>query len=194
MAINWEELEKRAKQQAQRDLSRNGGKNYKGSASAGLAVNTAAPKKKEIPVNTAKRTKPKNKRKLDAGAKAIQTEAIKTNAFPQAAVRFNERILNDGILAPVSIPYQIATGKKLLDFGFEPANESAQKGAAVGNFVGTAAAYGTGYGAANKAITKGAGKLLATDAGKKATAKIIGSKLGQKAGKETAEKVAEGLK
>lgn len=193
MAINWEELEKRAKQQAQRDLSRNGGKNYKGSASAGLAVNTAAPKKKEIPVNTAKRTKPKNKRKLDAGAKAIQTEAIKTNAFPQAAVRFNERILNDGILAPVSIPYQIATGKKLLDFGFEPANESAQKGAAVGNFVGTAAAYGTGYGAANKAITKGAGKLLATDAGKKATAKIIGSKLGQKAGKETAEKVAEGL-
>lgn len=193
MAINWEELEKKAKQQAQRDLSRNGGKNYKGSASAGLAVNTAAPKKKEIPVNTAKRTKPKNKRKLDAGAKAIQTEAIKTNAFPQAAVRFNERILNDGILAPVSIPYQIATGKKLLDFGFDPVNESAQKGAAVGNFVGTAAAYGTGYGAANKAITKGAGKLLATDAGKKATAKIIGSKLGQKAGKETAEKVAEGL-
>lgn len=193
MAINWEELEKKAKQQAQRDLSRNGGKNYKGSASAGLAVNTAAPKKKEIPVNTAKRTKPKNKRKLDAGAKAIQTEAIKTNAFPQAAVRFNERILNDGILAPVSIPYQIATGKKLLDFGFEPVNESAQKGAAVGNFVGTAAAYGTGYGAANKAITKGAGKLLATDAGKKATAKIIGSKLGQRAGKETAGKVAEGL-
>lgn len=193
MAINWEELEKKAKQQAQRDLSRNGGKNYKGSASAGLAVNTAAPKKKEIPVNTAKRTKPKNKRKLDAGAKAIQTEAIKTNAFPQAAVRFNERILNDGILAPVSIPYQIATGKKLLDFGFEPANESAQKGAAVGNFVGTAAAYGTGYGAVNKAITKGAGKLLATDAGKKATAKIIGSKLGQRAGKETAGKVAEGL-
>lgn len=193
MAINWEELEKKAKQQAQRDLSRNGGKNYKGSASAGLAVNTAAPKKKEIPVNTAKRTKPKNKRKLDAGAKAIQTEAIKTNAFPQAAVRFNERILNDGILAPVSIPYQIATGKKLLDFGFEPANESAQKGAAVGNFVGTAAAYGTGYGAANKAITKGAGKLLATDAGKKATAKIIGSKLGQRAGEETAGKVAEGL-
>lgn len=193
MAINWEELEKKAKQQAQRDLSRNGGKNYKGSASAGLAVNTAAPKKKEIPVNTAKRTKPKNKRKLDAGAKAIQTEAIKTNAFPQAAVRFNERILNDGILAPVSIPYQIATGKKLLNFGFEPANESAQKGAAVGNFVGTAAAYGTGYGAANKAITKGAGKLLATDAGKKATAKIIGSKLGQRAGKETAGKVAEGL-
>lgn len=193
MAINWEELEKKAKQQAQRDLSRNGGKNYKGSASAGLAVNTAAPKKKEIPVNTAKRTKPKNKRKLDAGAKAIQTEAIKTNAFPQAAVRFNERILNDGILAPVSIPYQIATGKKLLDFGFEPVNESAQKGAAVGNFVGTAAAYGTGYGAANKAITKGAGKLLATEAGKKATAKIIGSKLGQRAGKETAGKVAEGL-
>ena len=193
MAINWEELEKKAKQQAQRDLSRNGGKNYKGSASAGLTVNTAAPKKKEIPVNTAKRTKPKNKRKLDAGAKAIQTEAIKTNAFPQAAVRFNERILNDGILAPVSIPYQIATGKKLLNFGFEPANESARKGAAVGNFVGTAAAYGTGYGAANKAITKGAGKLLATDAGKKATAKIIGSKLGQRAGKETAGKVAEGL-
>lgn len=193
MAINWEELEKKAKQQAQRDLSRNGGKNYKGSASAGLTVNTAAPKKKEIPVNTAKRTKLKNKRKLDAGAKAIQTEAIKTNAFPQAAVRFNERILNDGILAPVSIPYQIATGKKLLNFGFEPANESARKGAAVGNFVGTAAAYGTGYGAANKAITKGAGKLLATDAGKKATAKIIGSKLGQRAGKETAGKVAEGL-
>ena len=193
MAINWEELEKKAKQQAQRDLSRNGGKNYKGSASAGLAVNTAAPKKKEIPVNTARRSKPKNKHKLDEGAKAIQTEAIKTNAFPQAAVRFNERILNDGILAPVSIPYQIATGKKLLDFGFEPANESAQKGAAVGNFIGTAAAYGTGYGAANKAITKGAGKLLATDAGKKATAKIIGSKLGQRAGKETAGKVAEGL-
>ena len=132
-------------------------------------------------------------RKLSAGARAVQQNEIKTNPIPQAMLRFNERILNDGALAPVSIPYQITTGKKLLDFGLQAETDSAKKGAAVGNFIGTAAAYGMGYGAANKAIGKGAAKLLSSNAGKKATTKIIGSRLGQKAGKETAEKVAEGL-
>ena len=134
-----------------------------------------------------------NQHKLNAGAKAIQETAFKTNAFPQAVVRFNERLLNEGVLAPVSIPYQIATGKKFLDFGLEAETDSAQKGAAVGNFLGTAAAYGTGYGAAGKGITKGAEKILATGVGKKATAKLIAGKIGKKYGKETAEKVAAGI-
>lgn len=147
-----------------------------------------SPQRKEKKTNGSK-----NKHKLDAGAKAVQEEAIKTNAFPQAVVRFNERLLNDGVLAPASIPYQIATGKKLLDFELEAETDSARKGAAVGNFLGSAAAYGTGYGAAGKAIGKGAGKVLATDAAKKATTKLAASKIGQKAGKETVEKVAEGI-
>ena len=149
-----------------------------------------SPQRKEKKTNGKPRG---SKHKLDAGAKAIQETAFKTNAFPQAVVRFNERLLNDGVLAPVSIPYQIATGKKFLDFGLEAETDSAQKGAAVGNFLGTAAAYGTGYGAAGKGITKGAEKILATGVGKKATAKLIAGKIGKKYGKETAEKVAAGI-
>ena len=117
----------------------------------------------ESPQRKEKKTNGKSRgyqHKLNAGAKAIQETAFKTNAFPQAVVRFNERLLNEGVLAPVSIPYQIATGKKFLDFGLEAETDSAQKGAAVGNFLGTAAAYGTGYGAAGKGITKGAEKIL----------------------------------
>lgn len=149
-----------------------------------------SPQRKEKKTNGKSRG---NQHKLNAGAKAIQETAFKTNAFPQAVVRFNERLLNDGVLAPVSIPYQIATGKKFLDFGLEAETDSAQKGAAVGNFLGTAAAYGTGYGAAGKGITKGAEKILATGVGKKATAKLIAGKIGKKYGKETAEKVAAGI-
>ena len=149
-----------------------------------------SPQRKEKKTNGKSRG---NQHKLNAGAKAIQETAFKTNAFPQAVVRFNERLLNEGVLAPVSIPYQIATGKKFLDFGLEAETDSAQKGAAVGNFLGTAAAYGTGYGAAGKGITKGAEKILATGVGKKATAKLIAGKIGKKYGKETAEKVAAGI-
>ena len=154
---------------------------------------TTLPKKQGSNGNRTTRDGGIKSRKLSAGARDIQQNEIKTNPIPQAMLRFNERVLNDGALAPVSIPYQIATGKKLLDFGLQAETDSAKKGAAVGNFIGTAAAYGMGYGAANKAIGKGAAKLLSTNAGKKATTKIIGSKLGQKAGKETAEKVVEGL-
>lgn len=198
MAINWNEIEEKAHK---KDKSNNGGIKLKRKVQQVPQNTQKNTETKQIPNSTQgtrakdrnNSTKSNNKHKLDSGAKAIQQNAIKTNAVPQALVRFNERVLNDGILAPVSIPYQIATGKKLLDFGFEAESDSAKKGAAVGNFIGTAAAYGTGYGAAGKAIGKGANKLLATEAGKKATAKIVGSKLGQKAGKETAEKVAEGV-
>lgn len=154
---------------------------------------TTLPKKQGSNGNRTTRDGGIKSHKLSAGARAVQQNEIKTNPIPQAMLRFNERVLNDGALAPVSIPYQIATGKKLLDFGLQAETDSAKKGAAVGNFIGTSAAYGMGYGAANKAIGKGAAKLLSTNAGKKATTKIIGSKLGQKAGKETAEKVVEGL-
>lgn len=154
---------------------------------------TTLPKKQGSNGNRTTRDGGIKSRKLSAGARAVQQNEIKTNPIPQAMLRFNERVLNDGALAPVSIPYQIATGKKLLDFGLQAETDSARKGAAVGNFIGTAAAYGMGYGAADKAIGKGAAKLLSSNAGKKATTKIIGSRLGQKAGKETAEKVAEGL-
>lgn len=154
---------------------------------------TTLPKKQGSNGNRTTRDGGIKSRKLSAGARDVQQNEIKTNPIPQAMLRFNERVLNDGALAPVSIPYQIATGKKLLNFGLQAETDSAKKGAAVGNFIGTAAAYGMGYGAANKAIGKGAAKLLSTNAGKKATTKIIGSRLGQKAGKETAGKVAEGL-
>ena len=44
----------------------------------------------ESPQRKGKKTNgSKNKHKLDAGAKAVQEEAIKTNAFPHAVVRFN---------------------------------------------------------------------------------------------------------
>lgn len=154
---------------------------------------TTLPKKQGSNGNRTTRDGGIKSRKLSVGARAVQQNEIKTNPIPQAMLRFNERVLNDGALAPVSIPYQIATGKKLLDFGLQAETDSARKDAAVGNFIGTAAAYGMGYGAADKAIGKGAAKLLSSNAGKKATTKIIGSRLGQKAGKETAEKVAEGL-
>ena len=200
MAINWDEIEKKAKKQSEADIAKNGGKKYKGSQSAGLAVNQTKKKTQTIPQNTAgkapmtkRKGKTNNKHKLSAGAKEIQTKAIQENAFPQAVVRFNEKLLNDGILAPASIPYQIATGKKMLEFGYEPTTKSAEKGAKVGNFIGTAAAYGTGYGAAGKMIGKGATKVLATNAGKKATTKIAAGKIGQKYGQEAAERVAEGL-
>lgn len=132
-----------------------------------------------------------NKHKLSEGAKKIQQEAIKTNAVPQALVRFNEKVINDVALAPVSIPYQIKTGKKLADFGLEPTTKSAKKGATVGSVAGDIVSYASGYGAAGKATTKAAGKVLATKTGKKAVEKAAASKLGKKVGKEAVEKAAK---
>ena len=134
-----------------------------------------------------------NKHKLSEGAKKIQQEAIKTKAVPQALVRFNEKIINDVALAPVSIPYQIKTGKKLADFGLEPTTDSAKIGATVGGMAGDIASYGSAYKAAGKATTKAAEKLLATNAGKKAVAKAAATKTGQKLGKEAVENKAKSL-
>lgn len=148
----------------------------------------------EIPARSKGKHKSSSGRhRIDADTRQTLNKEVKTNPIPQAITRFNEKVVNDIALAPVTIPYQIATGKKLIDFGLEPETESAKAGAGVGNFLGTAASYALGYKAAGKAISKGAEKLLASEAGKKATAKVVGSALGKKAGQEAAENVVGGI-
>lgn len=148
----------------------------------------------EIPARSKEKHKSSSGRhRIDADTRQTLNKEVKTNPIPQAITRFNEKVVNDIALAPVTIPYQIATGKKLIDFGLDPETESAKVGAGVGNFLGTAASYALGYKAAGKAISKGAEKLLASEAGKKATAKVVGSALGKKAGQEAAENVVGGI-
>lgn len=148
----------------------------------------------EIPARSKEKHKSSSGRhRIDADTRQTLNKEVKTNLIPQAITRFNEKVVNDIALAPVTIPYQIATGKKLIDFGLDPETESAKVGAGVGNFLGTAASYALGYKAAGKAISKGAEKLLASEAGKKATAKVVGSALGKKAGQEAAENVVGGI-
>lgn len=148
----------------------------------------------EIPARSKGKHKSSSGRhRIDADTRQTLNKEVKTNPIPQAITRFNEKVVDDIALAPVTIPYQIATGKKLIDFGLEPETESAKAGAGVGNFLGTAASYALGYKAAGKAISKGAEKLLASEAGKKATAKVVGSALGRKAGQEAAENVVGGI-
>ena len=148
----------------------------------------------KIPARSKEKHKASSGRhRVDADTRQILNKEVQTNPIPQAITRFNEKVVNDIALAPVTIPYQIATGKKLIDFGLEPETESAKVGAGVGNFLGTATSYASGYKAAGKAISKGAEKLLASEAGKKATAKVVGSALGKKAGQEAAENVVGGI-
>lgn len=148
----------------------------------------------EIPARSKEKHKSSSGRhRIDADTRQTLNKEVKTNPIPQAITRFNEKVVNDIALAPVTIPYQIATGKKLIDFGLDPETESAKVGAGVGNFLGTAASYALGYKAAGKAISKGAEKLLASEAGKKITSKIVGSALGRKAGQEAAENVVGGI-
>lgn len=148
----------------------------------------------EIPARSKDKHKSSSGRhRIDADTRETLNKEVQTNSIPQAITRFNEKVVNDIALAPVTIPYQIATGKKLIDFGLDPETESAKVGAGVGNFLGTAASYALGYKAAGKAISKGAEKLLASEAGKKAASKIVGSALGRKAGQEAAENVVGGI-
>lgn len=141
--------------------------------------------------NGSKANRSSNKRRLTDTQRKYQEEQYKTKAVPQAIARFTEKAINDVALAPVSIPYQIATGKKLVDMGLEPTTKSAKTGAKVGSIAGDILSYGTGYKAAEKAVGKAAGKALATKTGKKAVEKAAASKVGKKVGEETVKKVAE---
>ena len=151
--------------------------------------------KKQIPVSNSKnkRTPSHGRHKVDADVREALNKEVQTNPIPQALTRFNEKIINNVALSPITTPYQIATGKKLVDFGLNPETKSAEVGAGVGNFLGTAVEYGMGYKAAGKAIEKGAEKLLTSAPGKKAAAKVVGSAIGKKAGKEVAENVVKGV-
>lgn len=141
--------------------------------------------------NGSKANRSSNKRRLTDTQRKYQEEQFKTKAVPQAIARFTEKVINDVALAPVSIPYQIATGEKLVDMGFEPTTKSAKTGAKVGSIAGDILSYGTGYKAAEKAVGKAAGKALATKTGKKAVEKAAASKVGKKVGEKTVKKVAE---
>lgn len=141
--------------------------------------------------NGSKANRSSNKRRLTDTQKKYQEEQYKTKAVPQAIARFTEKVINDVALAPASIPYQIATGEKLVDMGLEPTTKSAKTGAKVGSIAGDILSYGTGYKAAEKAVGKAAGKALATKTGKKAVEKAAASKVGKKVGEKTVKKVAE---
>lgn len=141
--------------------------------------------------NGSKANRSSNKRRLTDTQRKYQEEQYKTKAVPQAIARFTEKVINDVALAPVSIPYQIATGEKLVDMGLEPTTKSAKTGAKVGSIAGDILSYGTGYKAAEKAVGKAAGKALATKTGKKAVEKAAASKVGKKVGEKTVKKVAE---
>lgn len=186
MAINWDELRKKAKEGDKVDKKR------KLSLSTREVNPTKAPKN---PPPKAKGSKGKttNKHKLDKGAKEYQKEQFRTKAVPQAILRANEKIINDVALGAVNLPYKVFKGKNLVDAGLHPTTKEAEKGAVVGNIAGNVVEYGMGYKAGGKLIEKGARKLLATKAGKNATAKLVGSKLGKKFGKETAEQVSKGI-
>lgn len=184
MAINWDNIKEQALERGRESTVPQPKKTLTSTKSTKKTTSkkTSSQKRK---TNTTH-----NKHKLDAGAKAYQEEQFKTKAVPQAILRANEKVLKDIVLAPVTIPYQIATGKELFNAGLYPETEEAQWGAAAGNLIGSAIEYGTGYKAAGKLIGKGAKAVLGSKAGAKATAKIAASKYGQKRG---AEKVTENL-
>ena len=127
-------------------------------------------------------------RKLPKAGKEAQKEVFRTNPIAAGLKSFNETVINDVALAPVSIPYQIIKGKKLVDFGLDAKTKSAKKGEAVGKLLGEVAGYASGYGAAGKATSKAAKKILSTKTGKKIVEKAISSNFGKKLGKDVVEK------
>ena len=169
--------------------AKNNAKTNKNTQTTKQPIPQSTKTKKSIPVSNAKnkRTPSHGRHQVDADVREALNKEVQTNPIPQALTRFNEKIINNVALSPITTPYQIATGKKLIDFGLNPETKSAEVGAGVGNFLGTAVEYGMGYKAAGKAIEKGAEKLLTSAPGKKAAAKVVGSALGKKAGKEVAE-------
>ena len=128
-------------------------------------------------------------RKLPKAGKEAQKEVFRTNPIAAGLKSFNETVINDVALAPVSIPYQIIKGKKLVDFELDAKTKSAKKGEAVGKLLGEVAGYASGYGAAGKATSKAAKKILSTKTGKKIVEKAISSKAGKKLGKDVVDKV-----
>ena len=177
------------------EKAKNNAKTNKNTQTTKQPIPQSTKTKKSIPVSNAKnkRTPSHGRHQVDADVREALNKEVKTNPIPQALTRFNEKIINNVVLSPITTPYQIATGKKLIDFGLNPETKSAEVGAGVGNFLGTAVEYGMGYKAAGKAIEKGAEKLLTSAPGKKAAAKVVGSTLGKKAGKEVAENVVKGV-
>lgn len=177
------------------EKAKNNAKTNKNTQTTKQPIPQSTQTKKSIPVSNAKnkRTPSHGRHKVDADVREALNKEVQTNPIPQALTRFNEKIINNVALAPITTPYQIATGKKLVDFGLNPETKSAEIGAGVGNFLGTAVEYGMGYKAAGKAIEKGAEKLLTSAPGKKAAAKVVGSALGKKAGQEVAENVVKGV-
>ena len=177
------------------EKAKNNAKTNKNTQTTKQPIPQSTKTKKSIPVSNAKnkRTPSHGRHQVDADVREALNKEVKTNPIPQALTRFNEKIINNVVLSPITTPYQIATGKKLIDFGLNPETKSAEVGAGVGNFLGTAVEYGMGYKAAGKAIEKGAEKLLTSAPGKKAAAKVVGSALGKKAGKEVAENVVKGV-
>lgn len=177
------------------EKAKNNAKTNKNTQTTKQPIPQSTKTKKSIPVSNAKnkRTPSHGRHQVDADVREALNKEVKTNPIPQALTRFNEKIINNVVLSPITTPYQIATGKKLIDFGLNPETKSAEVGAGVGNFLGTAVEYGMGYKAAGKAIEKGAEKLLTSAPGKKAAAKVVGSILGKKAGKEVAENVVKGV-
>ena len=175
--------------------AKNNAKTNKNTQTTKQPIPQSTKTKKSIPVSNAKnkRTPSHGRHQVDADVREALNKEVQTNPIPQALTRFNEKIINNVALSPITTPYQIATGKKLIDFGLNPETKSAEVGAGVGNFLGTAVEYGMGYKAAGKAIEKGAEKLLTSAPGKKAAAKVVGSALGKKAGKEVAENVVKGV-
>lgn len=128
-------------------------------------------------------------RKLPKAGKEAQKEVFRTNPIAAGLKSFNETVINDVALAPVSIPYQIIKGKKLVDFELDAKTKSAKKGEVVGKLLGEVAGYASGYGAAGKATSKAAKKILSTKTGKKIVEKAISSKAGKKLGKDVVDKV-----
>ena len=177
------------------EKAKNNAKTNKNTQTTKQPIPQSTKTKKSIPVSNAKnkRTPSHGRHQVDADVREALNKEVQTNPIPQALTRFNEKIINNVALSPIATPYQIATGKKLVDFGLNPETKSAEVGAGVGNFLGTAVEYGMGYKAAGKAIEKGAEKLLTSAPGKKAAAKVVGSALGKKAGKEVAENVVKGV-
>nr|DAD84133.1 MAG TPA: hypothetical protein [Podoviridae sp. ctoqT5] len=192
MAINWDKLRKKAEEGDKvaktRVLTLNSSTQKANKTPPKKTNTTKLPPKKGSNGNKNTQNNNVKSRKLPKAGKEAQKEVYRTNPIAAGLKSFNETVINDVALAPVSIPYQIIKGKKLVDFGLDAKTKSAKKGEAVGKLLGEVAGYASGYGAAGKATSKAAKKILSTKTGKKIVEKAISSKAGKKLGKDVVEK------
>jgi hypothetical protein len=193
MAINWDKLRKKAEEGDKvaktRVLTLNSSTQKANKTPPKKTNTTKLPQKKGSNGNKITQNNSVKSRKLPKAGKEAQKEVFRTNPIAAGLKSFNETVINDVALAPVSIPYQIIKGKKLVDFGLDAKTKSAKKGEAVGKLLGEVAGYASGYGAAGKATSKAAKKILSTKTGKKIVEKAISSKAGKKLGKDVVDKV-----